>query len=75
MGTLKVEGNDETIERFKRKARKKYGEKRGSIKKATMELIEKWLAEDEVDWGNIQGRAESNKTSLELEEEAFEKVD
>jgi len=75
MGTLKVEGDDELIERFKMKARKKYGQKRGSIKKATMDLIEKWLAEEEVDWSKVQGRAESEKTSVELQEEAFEKVD
>ena len=75
MGTLKVEGDDELIERFKMKARKKYGQKRGSIKKATMDLIEKWLAEEEVDWGELKGVSNSEKTSVELEEEAFEKVD
>ena len=75
MGTLKVEGDDEIIERFKMKARKKYGQKRGSIKKATMDLIEKWLEEEEVDWGKVRGIAESEKSSLELEEEAFDKVD
>lgn len=75
MGTLKVEGDDEIIERFKMKARKKYGQKRGSIKKATMDLIEKWLEEEEVNWGNLRGIAESDKTSVEIEEEAFEKVD
>lgn len=75
MGTLKVEGDDEIIERFKQKAREKYGHKRGSIKKATMELIEKWVEEDEVDWGELRGVIDSDKTSTELEDEMWKKVD
>lgn len=75
MGTLKVEGDDETIERFKKKAREKYGQKRGSIKKATMELIERWVEEQEADWGELRGVIDSDKTSTELEDDAWKKVD
>lgn len=75
MGTLKVEGDDEVIERFKRKAREEYGEKRGSIKQATMDLIRKWIAQNEVDWKSMRGSISSGKTSVELEEEVWDKVD
>ncbi|MFB6158837.1 MAG: hypothetical protein ABEJ95_04240 [Candidatus Nanohalobium sp.] len=76
MGTLKVEGDDELIRKFKQKAREEYGQKRGSIKKATMDLIEKWVEQDEkVDWGELRGAIDSDKTSTELEDEAWKKVD
>jgi len=75
MRTLKVEGDDEIIERFKEKAREKYGHKRGSIKKATMELMEKWVDEQEVDWSELRGVIDSDKTSTELKKEMWKKVD
>lgn len=75
MGTLKVEGDDEVIERFKQKARAKYGHKRGSIKKATMELIERWVSEEEVDWESLEGVIDSDKSSVEMEKEMWKKVD
>jgi len=75
MGTLKVEGDDEIIERFKQKAREKYGHKRGSIKKATMELIERWVSQEEVDWDSIEGVIDRDKTSVEVEKEMWRKVD
>lgn len=77
MATLKVEGDDELIEKFKRKARRKHGDRRGSIKKATMELIEKWVRqeEDENVWEELAGTIESEKSSVELEEEMWENVD
>jgi len=75
MGTLKVEGDDEIIEMFKQKAREKYGHKRGSIKKATMELIERWVSQEEVDWDSLEGVIDRDKTSVEMEKEMWRKVD
>ena len=76
MGTLKVEGDDELIRKFKEKARKEYGQKRGSIKKATLDLIEKWIEQDEkVDWEGLEGVIDSDKSSVEMEKEMWKKVD
>jgi hypothetical protein len=76
MGTLKVEGDDELIRKFKQKAREKYGQKRGSIKKATLDLIERWVEQDEkVDWEGLEGVIESDKSSVEMEKEMWKKVD
>lgn len=76
MGTLKVEGDDELIRKFKQKAREEYGQKRGSIKKATLDLIEKWVEQNEkVDWGEIEGVIDSDKNSVEMEKEMWKKVD
>lgn len=76
MGTLKVEGDDELIRKFKQKAREEYGQKRGSIKRATMDLIEKWVEQDEkVDWESLEGVIDSDKSSVEMEKEIWKKVD
>ena len=75
MGTLKVDGDDELIDKFKRKARDEYGQKRGSIKEATIELLEDWVDTDEADWKSLEGAIDSKKSSLELENELWRKVD
>ena len=75
MGTLKVEGDDELIEKFKEKARQEYGHKRGSIKKATLDLIERWVQQEEVDWEGLEGVIDSDKSSVEMEKEMWNKVD
>jgi hypothetical protein len=78
MGTLKVEADDEVVEAFKRKAREKYGEKRGSIKKATVELMKKWVEAEQSGsgWDELEGvMEETDKTSVELQEEAWKGVD
>lgn len=75
MGTLKVEADDEIINRFKKKAREEYGQKRGSIKKATLELIEKYVSEDKVDWEELEGVIDSDKGSVDMEKEMWRKVD
>ena len=75
MGTLKVDGDDELIDKFKRKARDEYGQKRGSIKEATIELLEDWVDTDEADWKSLEGAIDSKKSSVELENELWRKVD
>ncbi|MFB6175433.1 MAG: hypothetical protein ABEJ87_05710 [Candidatus Nanohalobium sp.] len=76
MSTLKVEGDDELIRKFKQKARERYGQKKGSIKKATMDLIEKWVEQEEnVDWEGLEGVIESDRSSVEMEKEMWSKVD
>jgi len=75
MGTLKVDGDDEIIRRFKRKARDKYGQKRGSIKEATMALLKDWVDDEKPDWKALEGAIESEKSSVELEKELWKRVD
>jgi len=75
MGTLKVETSDELLERFKKKAMEKYGYKRGSLKKATESLIRKWLAEEKVEWARLRGVVEAEESSVELQHEAWKRVD
>ncbi len=43
MGIIKVEIEDEILEKFKRKAMETYGYRKGSIKLATIEALKNWL--------------------------------
>lgn len=41
-----------------------------------MELIEKWVEKDEkVDWEELEGVIDSEKSSVEMEKEMWKKVD
>ncbi|NOZ77247.1 MAG: hypothetical protein GXO65_06210 [Euryarchaeota archaeon] len=75
MGTLKVETGDEILERFRKKAMEEYGYKRGSLKKATENLMKKWLSEEKIEWGRLKGVITSKDSSVELQHRAWRRVD
>ncbi len=75
MGTLKIEAGDELIMRFKKKAMEKYGYQKGSLKKAAVDLINKWLSEEKMDWSKLKGVIKSSESSVDLQHKAWKKVD
>ncbi|MBI2675107.1 MAG: hypothetical protein HYX24_01515 [Candidatus Aenigmarchaeota archaeon] len=75
MGTLKIDTDEKVLARFRRKAMKAYGYKRGSLKAATENLIKKWISSDKIDWSALRGSIKSGENSVELQHKAWRKVD
>ena len=51
--TLKVELDEELLNKFKRKAFETHGFKKGAIKKAIEELLKQYTSEGKPNWNNI----------------------
>lgn len=74
--TLKVELDEELLNKFKRKAYETYGFKKGSIKKATEELLKQYTNEGKANWNNIVGiLKDRTESSVELQHKAWRNIE
>jgi metal-responsive CopG/Arc/MetJ family transcriptional regulator len=53
--TLKVELDSELVRKFKKKAMKTYGFRKGAIKKAMEEILKEYTKEGMAYWGALKG--------------------
>ena len=66
--TLKVELDSELVRKFKKKAMKTYGFRKGAIKKAMEEILKEYTKEGMADWGALKGTlrvSEGNSVTLQ----------
>ncbi len=66
--TLKVELDSELVRKFKKKAMKTYGFRKGAVKKAMEEMLKDYTKEGKADWGRLKGTLrglEGNSVSLQ----------
>lgn len=74
--TLKVELDEELLNKFKRKAFETHGFKKGSIKKTIEELLKQYTSEGKPNWNNISGiLKDRTETSIELQHKAWKDVE
>ena len=74
--TLKVELDEELLNKFKRKAFETHGFKKGAIKKAIEELLKQYTSEGKPNWNNITGiLKDRNETSVQLQHKAWKNIE
>lgn len=74
--TLKVELDEELLNKFKRKAFETHGFKKGSIKKAIEELLKQYTNEGKPNWNSISGiLKDRTETSVELQHKAWRDIE
>ena len=73
--TIKVEVDRALARRFRRKAMERHGYKKGAVKKALEELMTKYVASGQVDWGPLRGTLHSKLDSVELQHSAWRRAD
>ncbi len=72
---IKVELEEALARRFRRKAMQLYGYKKGAIKMAMKDLVKRFAYGGEVDWSLLRGKLKSSMSSVELQHEAWSRVD
>ncbi|RLE94873.1 MAG: hypothetical protein DRN04_02160 [Thermoprotei archaeon] len=72
---IKAEINRALALRFRKKAMEIYGYRKGALKLALEDIISRFVYEGEANWGELQGKLKIKKTSVELQHEAWRKVD
>ena len=70
---IKVDVDERTAKQFREKVAQSYGYKRGAMKKALEALIKQMITESKPDWSTLRGVIRSDKTSTELQHEAFKR--
>lgn len=74
--TLKVELDEELLNKFKRKAFETHGFKKGSIKITIEELLKQYTSEGKPNWNNIAGILKNrSETSVELQHKAWNDIE
>jgi hypothetical protein len=73
--TVKAELDEALVRRFKKKAMEKYGYRKGAVKKALEEAMERYVASGKVDWEPYRGTLKSTLDSVELQHAAWRNVD
>ncbi len=73
--TIKVEVDEALAKRFRKKAMETYGYKKGTMKKALEDLMIKFSEPGKADWSSLRGTLKSKKTSVELQHQAWSKLD
>ncbi|MEM0037304.1 MAG: hypothetical protein QXO55_05950 [Candidatus Korarchaeum sp.] len=70
--TIKVELPRGLVEMFRRKAMERYGYRKGAVKRALKDLIVGFLGvKGEADWSLLRGVIPSERSSVELQHEAW----
>ena len=72
---IKAEVPEALAKKFRRKAMEVYGYKRGAMKAALEDMLRRFITLGDVDWGRLKGVIKSELTSVELQHQAWKKVD
>ena len=73
---VKAEIGKNLAQKFKEKAYRIYGYKKGAISMAVKQLIKRFVMSETADWDKLKGRLKLDKTSVELQHEVWvEKTD
>jgi hypothetical protein len=74
--TIKVEVNEALARKFRKKAMETYGYKKGAMKKALEESMQRFASPGEVDWDSVTGVIKGRGiTSVELQHKAWSNLD
>jgi len=65
--TIKVEVDDALARKFRKKAMERYGYKKGTIKKAVEEVIDKFSTSGKADWASLRGTLKGMKRSSSVQ--------
>jgi len=69
--TIKVDVEEALAKKFRKRAMELYGYKRGAIKKALEEVMRRFSASGEADWGSLKGAIKRDISSVELQHSAW----
>ncbi len=72
--TIKVEVDEALARRFRRRAVQRFGYKKGNLKKAVEEAMERYSAPAGADWASVEGLLKSKwrgATSVSLQHAAW----
>ena len=72
---IKAEVPEALAKKFRRKAMGAYGYKKGAMKAALEDMLRRFITLGDVDWGRLKGVIKSELTSVELQHQAWKKVD
>lgn len=72
---IKAEVPRALAEKFRRRAMEVYGYKKGAVKAALEDLLKRFVASREVDWGRLKGVVKSDLTSVELQHRVWRLAD
>lgn len=72
---IKAEVPETLAKKFRKKAMEMYGYKRGAVKAALQDLLKRFISLGEADWSSLKGVIKSELTSVELQHQAWRKVD
>jgi hypothetical protein len=74
--TIKVEVNEALARKFRKKAMETYGYKKGAMKKALEESMQRFASPGVVDWDSLTGLIKApGMTSVELQHRAWSDLD
>ena len=73
--TIKVDVDASLARRFRKKAMESYGYKKGAVKKATEELMRRFITGSRANWAELRGKLKSKKSSVELQHDAMREAD
>jgi len=72
---IKAEIPEALAKKFRRKAMEVYGYKKGAMKAALEDLLKRFINMGDADWKRLKGVIKSRLTSVELQHQAWKKVD
>ena len=72
---IKAEVPEALAKKFRRKAMEVYGCKKGAMKAALEDMLRRFITLGDVDWERLKGVIKSELTSVELQHQAWKKVD
>jgi len=74
--TIKVEVSEALARKFRKRAMETYGYKRGSVKKALEECMERFVSTEVADWSSLRGVIDApGVTSVELQHRLWSDLD
>lgn len=75
MDIIKTKVNEAVAKRFRKRAMEKYGYRKGAVKLALLYLIKRFTSTGSVDWHALRGTVTSELSSVELQHNAWKRVD
>ena len=72
---IKAEVPEALAKKFRRKAMEVYGYKKGAMKAALEDLLKRFITLGDADWKQLKGVIKSELTSVELQHQAWKRVD
>lgn len=73
--TIKVEVDGALARKFREKALRRHGFKKGAMKKALEEAMARYVSSGEVDWAPLKGSIRSRLGAVELQHSAWRRTD
>ncbi|MCD6536186.1 MAG: hypothetical protein J7K49_04050 [Thaumarchaeota archaeon] len=72
---IKAEVPEALAKKFRRKAMEVYGYKKGAMKAALEDMLRRFITLGDVNWKQLRGVIKSELTSVELQHQAWKRVD